>query len=335
MFNRKPTTSPFEATSCEPRNSDRTSVPRRLASASVATLAAFALSSIGYSAATGDSAAEWAADDRSELVVDDSRWRDGDSSLRWDFEPGGTLTHARDDALTEALETRTGGVQMWLYSETLLDGRLEVETGRYRFPVHLGFTGWRAVWVMFSEDAEELDEEVVEGFRITAPEAAGTLWIDVVGFGDVPWFRMGDALTPYTNPRRSIGAGGDRWRTAEDWHVWGEENAPAPERGPTPEELADFEAIAERYENYMFARMDDPRHPVRQRLKGVDAYIESGHRAFEALGLERRDENVVTAGSPRLSAGASTTRTTRTAAATNTVTTAPTAYCRFSAGSIR
>ncbi len=257
------------------------------------TLAVLIFSATGCSVSAGDSAGEWAADDRSELLVDDSRWKDGDSSLRWDFEPGGTLTHARDDALAETLETRTGGVQMWLYSETPIAGELEVRAGRYRFPVNLGFTGWRAVWVMFSEDAEEISEEV-DGFRITAPDQTGTLWLDLVEFGEVPWFRMGDSLTPYTNPRRSIGAGGDRWRTPEDWFVWAKENAPEPERAPSAEEQAAFNEIAERYEEYLFGRLDDPRRPVRLRVEAVATYIHRGHRAFEDLGLERRDENVVT-----------------------------------------
>ncbi len=233
----------------------------------------------------------WRAVD-GEATPDESRWKEGDSSLRWDFEPGGTLTHARDEALAAALDSRTGGVRMWLYSETPLEGRLEIRAGRYTFPVHLGFTGWRAVWVMFSEDADE-GVDKIDGFRITGPAEGGTLWLDLVAFGDVPWFRMGDALTPYTNPRRSIGAGGDTWRTPECWHVWARENVPEPDRAPDAGERAAFEVIAARYEDYLFGRMDDPRQPVRLRAEGLERYIESGHRAFERLGLERRGDRVV------------------------------------------
>ena len=209
----------------------------------------------------------------------------GGEALRWDFAPSGVLRRAEDDALRKALASRTGGVMMWVYCEQPVRGRLICRAGKYAFPVHLGFTGWRAVWVMFAEDAKT--RAPVSGFQIQAPAARGTVWIDAVTFGSVPWYRQGDEQVPYINARR---AKGRYWTTSQDWS---EVKPPAPDRAPTEAEEAAFAEIAKRYEAWMFGRIDDPRKPVKLRMEGVARYISSGNKAFEKLGLERRGEIVV------------------------------------------
>ena len=62
-----------------------------------------------------------------------------------------------------------GGIKMWVYQEQSNPGTMIFQVGhdvdaagknpKYRFTMNLNFTGWRAVWVQFNEDA------LVENYR--------------------------------------------------------------------------------------------------------------------------------------------------------------------------
>ena len=208
----------------------------------------------------------------------------GGRSLRWDFEAGGILTRHQDATLNQALGSRDGGVKLWLYCEKPLNGELRFNAGTWTFPVKLGFTGWRAVWVVFAEDAQRA--EPIEGFRITAPAEAGTIFFDAVEFGDAPWQRQGDEQTPYTNPKRT---NGQYWITLHEYST-----TPVPEpSGPLQQDdLAAFKEIQSRYETWMVDRMGGSRISVHERMNSVKGYIERGHKAFDQLGLVRHGEVV-------------------------------------------
>jgi len=223
--------------------------------------------------------------DGGAATVSGAHWKLGVRSLRWDFTPGSKLLRAEDEALKKAAATRDGGIKFWIYSEKPVEGDLQVQIGGWVFPVHLGFTGWRAVWVVFSEDAKTAPP--VSGLQITAPPVAGTLFFDAVEIGTAPWFRQGDAQVPFVNPTR---AGGKYWITAQD--VEGVK-PPDPLREITDEDRAAFREIENRFESWMFGRTDDPREPVKLRMKGVADCIASAHQAFDKLGLERRGDIVV------------------------------------------
>lgn len=214
-----------------------------------------------------------------QVTCSPDHWKLGQQALRWDFTPGGTLTRAADETLTKALGDRVGGVKLWVYCEQPLPGVVQVQAGPFAFPLHLGFTGWRAVWVQFVEDAKPAAP--VAGLRFTAPAVAGTLFFDAVEIGSAPWYRQGDAQTPFTNPAR---VGGKYWYTLQDVAALTPPPAPA---AADPQELAACRAVQQRYEQWMFGGRDDPREPVRQRREAVAAYIARGWAAFDKLGLTR------------------------------------------------
>lgn len=218
-----------------------------------------------------------------EAACSDRHWKLGRQALRWDFTPGSSLTCPDSPALQQALTMPGGGVQLWLYCETPLAGDLQVRAGTWAFPLHLGFTGWRAVWLVFREDAQPAP--AVTGLQLTAPAARGTLYLDAVDLGAVPWHRQGDALAPYTNPQRS---GGKYWYTLEDCAGFA---APPPAAAPAAE-LQACQEVQRRYEQWMFAGVDDPREPMRTRMEGVKGYIARGWAAFGKLGLQRRGDLV-------------------------------------------
>jgi len=108
-------------------------------------------------------------------TVSDAHWKLGARSLRWDFTPGSKLLRAEDEVLRKAVASRDGGIKLWIYCENPVAGDLQVQIGKWVFPVHLGFTGWRAVWVSLQEDAKPAAP--INGMQITAPPVAGTLFI--------------------------------------------------------------------------------------------------------------------------------------------------------------
>jgi len=214
------------------------------------------------------------------MSVSEEHWKLGKHSLRWGFSPGATLWRDADAAMAAALAARDGGLRLWLYCEHPVRGALRFQAGPWVFPVNLGFTGWRAVWVQFREDAQKAAP--IEGFQITAPDASGTLFVDAVEFGPVEWCRQGDEQTPFTNPHRY-------WFTAQDHAAV---PPPTPTRTISDQDAGAFREIACRYEEWMFGRLDDPRAPVRTRLESMRSYVKFGHEAFERLGLVRRGEVV-------------------------------------------
>ncbi len=218
------------------------------------------------------------------VALSEAHGKLGTRSLRWDFTPGAILTRAPDSALEGALRAPDGGLKLWLYCEQPVSGVLRLQAGPWVFAVHLGFSGWRAVWVSFSEDATQAAP--VAGLQVTAPDATGTVFFDAVELGPVPWFRQGDAQTPYTNARRANGA---YWFTTQDYAAM---PAPAPPAALGEAEVKAFREIERRYEAWMFGRLDDPRAAVRARLDGVKGCIGWGRKAYDRLGLVRRGELV-------------------------------------------
>ncbi|MBB5437739.1 chondroitin-sulfate-ABC endolyase/exolyase [Pedobacter sp. AK017] len=122
----------------------------------------------------------WKAE-KGGLSFSDAHFKDGRQSLLWAYQNGATLEIANLKGLKEAgdfypggqpevyepsfyKQARYGGIKMWLYQETPSRGKLTFQVGsnlqmantapKYRFSVNLNFTGWRAVWVNFEEDAK-------------------------------------------------------------------------------------------------------------------------------------------------------------------------------------
>lgn len=108
-------------------------------------------------------------------------FKDGQNSLLWNYNLGDHLVVADMEGLNKATEAykggipehfepsyypqaKYGGIKMWLYQEAEQKGKMIYHVGssvdaakknpKYKFEVNLNFTGWRAVWVCFEEDAK-------------------------------------------------------------------------------------------------------------------------------------------------------------------------------------
>lgn len=118
---------------------------------------------------------------KGQIKISPRHYKDGSNSALWNWKKGGLLKISHLNGLEKAADIypggipekyepayypkgRYGGVKMWLYQEKPTKGRMIFQVGssvetamqnpKYKFQVNLNFTGWRAVWVNFEEDAK-------------------------------------------------------------------------------------------------------------------------------------------------------------------------------------
>ncbi len=117
---------------------------------------------------------------KGHLEQSSSHSKQGAYSLHWQWKKGDELTIEQLQGLDQASNDYAGGqpeifepafykkglyggMKMWVYQEEAQAGQLIFQVGsdlqaarhnpKYRFAINLNFTGWRAVWVQFNEDA--------------------------------------------------------------------------------------------------------------------------------------------------------------------------------------
>ncbi|MCT4588749.1 MAG: polysaccharide lyase beta-sandwich domain-containing protein [Carboxylicivirga sp.] len=117
---------------------------------------------------------------KGRLALSDKHQKQGVKALLWDWKKNDVLTIDQLQGLNKAAskyvggqpenyepafykEGYYGGIKMWVYQEEASAGRMAFRIGsnareaknnpKYSFSINLDFTGWRAVWVQFNEDA--------------------------------------------------------------------------------------------------------------------------------------------------------------------------------------
>ncbi|WP_430812252.1 MULTISPECIES: chondroitinase family polysaccharide lyase [unclassified Carboxylicivirga] len=147
---------------------------------------------------------------KGRLVQSDRHQKQGRHSLMWNWKKGDILSVNQLEGLEKATskygggqpenyepafykEGYYGGIKMWVYQSEAIDGEMVFQVGsnakaaldnpKYRFAINLNFTGWRAVWVQFNEDALIPDYKGSQQMQslIAKPQkgpSKGTLFID-------------------------------------------------------------------------------------------------------------------------------------------------------------
>ncbi|GAA0715287.1 hypothetical protein Drose_24030 [Dactylosporangium roseum] len=132
----------------------------------------------------------------SRLSISGDVARAGDHSLRWDYQPGGTVEvraplHYRPSSYRPGGDQGSAGqvatFSVWLYNDRPVDDVLRVEFGRgsgvdARCEIHLGFRGWRTVWIRYGYDLSGRPHQGMNTVRLIAPRraSAGTLHLDLL-----------------------------------------------------------------------------------------------------------------------------------------------------------
>lgn len=138
--------------------------------------------------------------------------KDGKQSLRWEFNPNGSLSFKKNlsfekkDPKGEDLYLSTFIV--WVYNEHAVNKTVRFEflkDGKVctSFPFYINFTGWRAAWVAYERDMQGTPEEGMNEIRITAPDMKGELYIDhlITAAKVDPRHQTPDVQVPFVNKK--------------------------------------------------------------------------------------------------------------------------------------
>lgn len=184
-------------------------------------------------------------------------FKDGHQSLWWRWKKEKAYITFSDKEINESVSSfeNRSGIKLWVFNETPLRSSLIFEFAddngklQYTFPFNLNFTGWRAVWIAYSDmwtpDGGKTSKQDIVSMTINSPERSfeGGLWLDRLEFAH--------HLDRRTTPDAQI-PNNNRHLDRELWH-WGllykweqqEHSIPIPDK-VTNNERADLELV---YEN--------------------------------------------------------------------------------------
>lgn len=248
------------------------------------------------------------------------RFKDGRQSLLWQWSapeplffhdlPG--LEHATGEysgGQPEQLEpsyvppSRQGGLKLWVYRESphpvgwltfgiganAEDAR---ERPAYRFEMSQNFTGWRALWVHFEQDAriaERPDTAPLRTLRIEpSPGMAGDrVYLDML---QLVTFMSAKRHSDWQFVNRKDTTRTDHYRVLPAWELL-DRFTDASLDGRTPNnDHEDFARIEARYERLLLASGDmdsEAVAPAQAFIQYFDRRVAAANREWEALGLDQ------------------------------------------------
>ena len=136
---------------------------------------------------------------KGELKTSSLFYKEGKSSLEWDFQPGSTLDVQVSPLSLNAKKEQQFGITLWIYNEKPQQDSVRFEflneAGEvsYWFSYHLQAAGWRACWISFAYlNGNKKDKNIV-GYRLVAPQREGRIFLDRLTF---PEKKMNLRTTP-------------------------------------------------------------------------------------------------------------------------------------------
>lgn len=249
--------------------------------------------------------------EKGNLSLSDKHYKQGKKSLKWQWQSGFPLVMDHLEGLQKAADYypggqpeylepafypkgRYGGIKLWLYREKPIQGYLTfsagsdkkaaVENPKYMFNVNQNFTGWRAVWVQFEEDAKVQNykgTDKMQAMAITPPGMvqSGEIYFDLINLLTfVSYKRHSDAQ--FKNKKKKIWV--DNFEIQKPYELL--ENI---ERGGILSEIAksSITTIADRLEFLILGNNDE--QCDKQILTILADGLSNANMIFKALGLKR------------------------------------------------
>lgn len=125
----------------------------------------------------------------SEIEITKEKFKDGTSSLKWDFEKNSTLTIKGDVGYKVfqkgKQEKARSSFVMWIYNKKPIEDKMQVQfkkKGEIKsyFSINMNFTGWRTMWVQYDRDMSGKAEENMDEIIFIAPNVNGEIYIDQI-----------------------------------------------------------------------------------------------------------------------------------------------------------
>lgn len=136
---------------------------------------------------------------KGELKTSSLFYKEGKSSLEWDFQPGSTLDVQVAPLSLNAKKEQQFGITLWIYNEKPQQDSVRFEflneAGEvsYWFSYHLQAAGWRACWISFAYMNGNKKDKNIVGYRLVAPQREGRIFLDRLTF---PEKKMNLRTTP-------------------------------------------------------------------------------------------------------------------------------------------
>lgn len=253
---------------------------------------------------------QWRVLDGGNISLSKNHFKNGIQSLQWTWGNSSKLRVDEPKYLESAGKNKDGGIKGWIYSEKPINDKItfsfgsksDIESGepRYTFDFNMNFKGWRAFSINFKQDAANEKykgngQEPLKVMVITSPNntASNGVFLDLIEFIDkAPWNRTPDYQMPKTRTTLNDGKGGS-WDRSLYYSLKKPEIKE--ESSLTAEEQKAFDAIAKRYEEWVFGKnLDLTKEQMKIRNDSLNSYIQFGLDKYEKLNIKRNEDGSVT-----------------------------------------
>ena len=136
---------------------------------------------------------------KGEVKISSLFYKEGESSLEWDFQPGSTLDIQIAPLSLNARNEKQFGITLWIYNEKPQQDSIRFEflnkAGEvsYWFSYRLQAAGWRACWISFEYMQGGKKDKKIVAYRLVAPQRKGRIFLDRLTF---PEKKMNLRTTP-------------------------------------------------------------------------------------------------------------------------------------------
>ena len=192
---------------------------------------------------------------KGELKASSLFYKEGESSLEWDFQPGSALNVQISPLSLNAKNVKQFGITLWIYNEKPQQDSIRFEflnkAGEvsYWFSYHLQAAGWRACWISFEYMKGEKNDKNIVAYRLVAPQRKGRIFLDRLTF---PEKKMNLRTTPDQQlPSNNGLSNRDLWHWCLVWK-WEQQSYDTPLSSKlTSQQKKDLKTIEQRLTDFL------------------------------------------------------------------------------------
>lgn len=233
--------------------------------------------------------------EKNHLTTSSLYYKEGNTSLEWDFTPGSVLTFKTQTpfVLNNDKENKYG-ITLWIYNETKRQDSVRFEflspQGEisYWFSFRLAAVGWRACWISFQHMRGDKQNKEIANFRLVAPQQKGRIFLDRLTF---PVKEMNGRVTPDRQmPYNNSLPDRDLWHWCRLWE-WEQSQYDTPVPSfLTPQEKKDLQTVEQRLHQEL-NKKDVPTETIAQAYRLFEkAHIRQSGSGFVGAPLLSIDE---------------------------------------------
>lgn len=192
---------------------------------------------------------------KGEVKTSSLFYKEGESSLEWDFQPGSVLNVQISPLSLSAKQEKQFGITLWIYNEKPQQDSIRFEflnkAGEvsYSFSYHLPAAGWRACWISFEYMKGDKKDKNIVAYRLIAPNRKGRIFLDRLTF---PEEKMNLRTTPDQQlPANNGLSNRDLWHWCLVWK-WEQQSYDIPLASKlTEQQKSDLKTIEQRLTDFL------------------------------------------------------------------------------------